>query len=81
MVVDDNGKAKLFACCDSCKKVVVYQAHKSGTSGLNMCAVMERLTLLDFRETAKISNALKSKNIDKSIDLLVLTIGHTTRLY
>lgn len=45
---------------------------QSGTSGLkrHTCSVMKGQTLLDFRETAKITNALKSKTIDKCIDFV-----------
>lgn len=61
-----------FACCNNCKKVLAYDGHKSGTSGLkrHVCMVMKGQKLLEFKSSVKVSNALKAKTTEKCVDFV-----------
>lgn len=71
LVYNAEGNQLPFACCDKCQKVLTYNGHKSGTSGLNrhVCTVLKGQQLLEFKgNSAKVTDALKAKTVEKCVD-------------
>lgn len=73
IVHDGEGNQLPFACCDKCHKVLTYNGHKSGTSGLkrHACTVLKGQRLLEFKgNNTKVSDAVKVKTVDKCVDFV-----------
>ena len=76
IVCDKDGNELDFVSCDKCAKILVYNGHKSGTSGLrrHTCSVLPGQSKLLFKKKQLLPTHIKQETTEKCVEMCCLDI-------
>lgn len=76
VVCNADGNEMDYAHCDKCMKILVYNGHKSGTSGLrrHTCSLLPGQSKLHFNDKQLIPAHIKQETTEKCVEVCCLDI-------